>query len=136
MTLVTNTTAETIATGQSITFDRILLKTGEGECCRSNVTRVPSVKMKKCGNYKLEFSGNIAGVSADQIQLAIAVDGTILPETTMIVTPAAADEYFNVHTSTVVSNDCATTSVTVVNTGLIGITVAANSNLMLTRVSG
>ena len=49
--------------------------------------------------FKVTFGGNIAvpeGGTAGPIQLALAIDGEAVPSTTMIVTPAAVGDYFNV----------------------------------------
>jgi hypothetical protein len=45
------------------------------------------------------FGGNIAiptGGTVGPISLAIAIDGEPIPSTTMIVTPAAVEEFFNI----------------------------------------
>ena len=49
--------------------------------------------------YKVTFGGNIAiptGGTVEAISLALAIDGEGLGSSTMIVTPAAVEEYFNV----------------------------------------
>jgi hypothetical protein len=49
------------------------------------------------------FGGNIAiptGGTVGPISMAIAIDGEAVLSTTMIVTPAAVDQYFNVKAST------------------------------------
>ena len=49
--------------------------------------------------YRVTFSGNIAvptGGTAEEISVAIAIDGEAVQSTRMRVTPAAADNYFNV----------------------------------------
>lgn len=60
-----------------------------GCCCR----RINSAE------YLVSFGANIAiptGGTVGQISVAIAVDGSTLPASTMIVTPAAVEEYSNV----------------------------------------
>lgn len=62
---------------------------GCGCCCR----RSNSV------NYDVEFGANIAiptGGTVGEISLAITVDGSTIPSSQMIVTPAAVEEFFNV----------------------------------------
>ena len=47
----------------------------------------------------MTFGGNIAipeGGTVEPISLALAVEGEAVPSTTMIVTPAAAGDFFNV----------------------------------------
>ena len=58
-------------------------------CCCNN--RGPS--------YFVDFGANIAvpeGETVGPISVAFVIDGSIVPATEMIVTPAAVDEYFNV----------------------------------------
>lgn len=52
--------------------------------------------------YLVDFGANIAvseGGTAGEISLALALDGSTLPESVMIVTPAAVEEYFEVSRS-------------------------------------
>ena len=52
--------------------------------------------------FLVTFGGNVAvptGETVEAISLAIAIDGEAVPSTTMIVTPAAVDQYFNVQAS-------------------------------------
>ncbi len=54
---------------------------------------------RKTASYLVDFGANIAvpeDGTAGEISVAIAVDGATLPASTMIVTPAATEEYFNV----------------------------------------
>lgn len=60
-----------------------------GCCCRKN----------NSANYLVDFSANIAvptGGTVGAISVAITIDGSTIPSSTMIVTPAAVEEYFNV----------------------------------------
>lgn len=62
---------------------------GCGCCCNRN----------RSADYLVDFGANIAiptGGTVSAIQVAIAIDGATDPSTTMIVTPAAVEEYFNV----------------------------------------
>ncbi len=50
-------------------------------------------------NYLVDCGLNIAiptGGEVAPIQVSLALDGTTMPESTMIVTPAAVEEFFNV----------------------------------------
>lgn len=50
-------------------------------------------------DYEVEWSGNIAipeGGTAGEIQLALALDGQIIPLTIAAATPAAAEEFWHV----------------------------------------
>lgn len=134
MILLTNTAAQTVQPGQAVTFNRLLRKTGCGECYD---TRVPnSVKlMGKGGTYEVDFSANISGATAGEIvQLAIALGTVGLPETVMVSTPAAAGDFNNVSTGTYVDNNCCDNDrIAVINTGTTPVTISANMNLRIRR---
>jgi hypothetical protein len=82
------------------------------------------------------FGGNIAiptGGTVGPISLAIAINGEAVPATTMIVTPAAVEQYFNVKSSVFIDvprGCCLNVSVT--NTSDEAINVQ-NANLIITR---
>ena len=60
-----------------------------GCCCRRS----------NSANYLVDFGANIAiptGGTVGAISVAITIDGATIPSSTMIVTPAAVGEYFNV----------------------------------------
>lgn len=53
----------------------------------------------KSATYLVDFGANISvptGGTVEAISLAITIDGSTIPASTMTVTPAAVDEYFNV----------------------------------------
>lgn len=86
--------------------------------------------------YLVDFGANIAiptGGTVGEISLALAINGTVLPASTMIVTPAAVEEFFNVSRAINVQllmNCCQTLSV--VNTSTQAILVQ-NANIIITR---
>lgn len=86
--------------------------------------------------YDVGFSANIAiptGETVGAISLAIAVNGTTVPSSTMIQTPAAVEEYANVAVSKAVPiwrNCCQTVSVR--NTSDVPILVQ-NANITFSR---
>ena len=60
-----------------------------GCCCKQN----------KSANYLVDFGANIAiptGGTVEAISLAITIDGSTIPASSMTVTPAAVEEFFNV----------------------------------------
>lgn len=120
--------------GQSITFDKVLLKTGCAECHRANTG---SVKMRANGIYEASFAGNISGaVAGTPVQLAFQLGGATMPETTMVATPGAANASNNVATSTLIKNCCGDYDrITVTNTGTADVTVAANSAFIVRRLA-
>lgn len=129
-----NSAAQVVAPGAAVTFDTLVFQSGCGECWRQGTN---SVKLRGQGIYKLEFSGNIASATANTpVQLAIALGGTALPETVMIVTSSAANSFNDVATGTFVRNCCGDFDrVTVVNTGTSPVTLSANFNLRIERRS-
>lgn len=63
------------------------------------VPQSPCGCRKNSANYLVDFGANISipeGGTVGPISLAIALDGSTLPSSEMIVTPAAVDQYFNV----------------------------------------
>ena len=88
--------------------------------------------------FKVTFGGNIAvpeGGTVGPIQLAIAINGEAVPTTTMIVTPAAVEEYFNVFSAVFIDvpKGCCVT-VSVQNTTTTAVNVQ-NANLIVERVA-
>lgn len=140
MITVSNTAAVTLAAGQALTFNNIVWKSGCAEAFRN----LSAAILAGQGVYELAFSGNIASATGGETaQLNLAVDGVILPETTMKSTPATADIFNNVSTGTTVGNrgNCfnpnpGSISITVVNTGTVAVTVDANARLSVKRVAG
>lgn len=56
-------------------------------------------RCKRTVDYVVDFGANIAiseGGTVEPISVAITLDGSTIPASEMIVTPAAAGEYFNV----------------------------------------
>ena len=86
--------------------------------------------------FMVTFGGNIAiptDGTVGPISLAIAINGEAVPATTMIVTPAAVEQYFNVKSSVFIDvprGCCLNVSVT--NTSDEAISVQ-NANLIITR---
>jgi hypothetical protein len=81
-----------------------------GPCCCVRDTREVPTSYK--ANIAIPTGGDVGAIS-----MAIAVDGATLPYTTMIVTPAAVEEFFNISvtTNTPVWKGCCQ-SVTIRNT--------------------
>lgn len=134
MVILSNTTEQTLQPGQSLTFDKIISKSGCGECARSG----GPLGLKASGaNYRLSFGANVTGATAaEPVQLSIAMGGATLPETTSIYTPAAANAVGNIGRSTYVTT-CSGLSnqVTVVNSGENPIIVSPNAVLTAIRTA-
>lgn len=88
--------------------------------------------------FRVSFGGNIAlptGGTAGPISLAIAIDGEPIASTTMITTPAAAEEFNNVFGAIFIEvpKGCCE-QVSVRNTSTVPIDVQ-NANLIIERVA-
>lgn len=91
---------------------------------------------QESANYLVDFGANIAvpaGETVGEISVAIAIDGATVAASTMIVTPAAVNQYFNVSraiNAQIWRGCCETVSVR--NTSAIPILVQ-NANIIITR---
>ena len=87
---------------------------------------------------KVSFGGNIAiptGETVGPISLAITIDGEALQSTTMTVTPAAVEQFFNVFSAVfidVLRGCCVTISVKNINDIPVEV---INANLIVERVA-
>ena len=86
--------------------------------------------------FKVSFGANIAvptGETVGPISLAIAIDGEPVRATTMVVTPAAVEQFFNVSAGIYVDvpNSCCAT-ISVQNISTIPVEVE-NANLIVER---
>lgn len=88
--------------------------------------------------FRITFGGNIAvpdGGTAEAISMAIAINGEAIPSTTMIVTPAAVADFFNIGASIFIDVPAGCClSVSVKNTSTQTIDVQ-NANLIVERVA-
>ena len=88
--------------------------------------------------FKVTFGGNIAiptGGTVEAISVAIAINGEAVNSTTMIVTPAAVEEYFNVFSAIFIDipiNCCSQISVKNMSTQSI---LVQNANVIVERVA-
>ena len=129
MVVLSNSTAQTIQPGAAAVFNLCKLHTGCGEFHR---TGSGSVRLR-AGLYAFEFTGNVGGAAGTQPNLAIAVDGDPLLETTMAEIATLATDVHNVHASTKFCNRFGGSIVTVVNTGTTPVELAANPALVVKR---
>lgn len=134
MIVLSNLTAVTIQPGQAVPFNKLIQKSGCGECWNPQLPN--SIKLKAHGGiYSLGFSGNVTSPTAGAaLQLAIAVAGQPLVETAMNSTPATANALNNISTETRFAGCCADLDrVTVINTGTVPVTLAPNSAFVVDR---
>lgn len=88
--------------------------------------------------FKVSFGANIAvptGETVGPVSLAIAIDGEPVASTTMIVTPAAVEEFFNIFGAIYldIPRGCCS-QISVKNTSTIPVDVQ-NANLIVERVA-
>lgn len=90
------------------------------------------------GAYMVSFHANVTGATAaTPVQLALALGGDVMPETTMIFTPETANTVGQVSICLPVFNSCCDYDrVTVVNTGTTDIVVSANPMLAISKMCG
>lgn len=131
---------QTVAAGQNVQFTDTVTC---GTCSINHRAGSGLITIKGNTNqcrarYKITFGGNIAiptGGTVEAIQIAIAVDGEAIPSTTMIVTPAAVEEYQNVFSAIFldVPRGCCMT-ISVRNTTTQNVEIQ-NANLIIERVA-
>lgn len=100
----------------------------------------PYLRRCCCGNnsaeYLVDFGCNIAiptGGTVEPISVAITLDGSTIPATTMIVTPAAVEEYWNISRAVGIQvwrNCCETLAVRNTSTQPI---LVQNANIIFNR---
>lgn len=104
----------------------------------SGLTTLKGLTNQCRARFRIFFSGNIAittGGTVGPISLAIAIDGEAVNSTTMIVTPAAVENFFNVASAIYLDVPCGCcTQVSVKNISETSIDVQ-NANLIIERVA-
>ena len=131
----TNDAIQTIQPGASAVFNTVVSNDdvghvdGTGSFILSGGPKRPQrcscCNKQSCKRYSVNFGANIAvptGETVGPISVALSVSGGTVPASTMIVTPAAIEEYFNVSTDILVPIVCGCyQSVTVTNLSTIPI---------------
>lgn len=147
MSEYTNNDVQIVNPGESVIFtespvpcQRGLVRHREGTGSFLLSGWVPSRYGCKCGKksalYLVDFGANISipeGGTVGPISVALAIDGTTVPASSMVVTPSAANEYFNISRAINVEvwNGCCET-LTIRNTSAQPIQIQ-NSNVIITR---
>ena len=137
---ITANELQTVLENQNVQFTDTVVP---GKACTMHRPGSGLVSLKGLTNqcrarFKVSFGANIGiptGGTVDSISLALAIDGEPIATTTMIVTPAAVEEYFNVFTSVYldIPRGCCST-ISVRNISLQSIDVQ-NANLIVERVA-
>ncbi len=137
---ITANALQTVPVGQNVLFTDTVVC---GRCSISHREGSGLVRLRgltdQCrARFKVSFGGNIA-IPADgtveEISLAIAIDGEPVATTTMIVTPAAVEEFWNVFSAIYldIPRGCCS-QISVRNTSTQPIDVQ-NANLIVERVA-
>ena len=129
---------QTVAANQNVYFTDTLIT---GNCSISHrddsgLVTLRGVTSQCRARFMVTFGGNVAipaGGAVAPISMAITIDGEPVPATTMIVTPAATENYFNINASVFIDvpRGCCST-ISVQNTSGATIEVQ-NANLIITR---
>ena len=137
---LTSNALQTVLVNQSVYFTDVPI---DGNCSIIHREGSGLVALKGLTNqcrarYRVSFGANIAvptGDTVGPVSLAIAIEGEAIPATTMTVTPAAVEEFFNVYSSIVIDvpRGCCN-SISIKNISNIPINVQ-NANLIIERVA-
>lgn len=131
---------QTVEANQNVYFTDVVTC---GNCAITHRDDSGLVNLKGLTNqcrarYKVSFGGNIA-IPADgtveEISLAIALDGEAIRATTMTVTPAAVEQFWNVFSAVFIDvprGCCSTISVENISTQAVDV---ENANLIVERVA-
>ena len=131
---------QTVAANQNVYFTDDVIGGSMTISHRSNsgLINIRGITNQCRARFRIYFGGNIAiptGGTVGPITLAIALDGEAVPSTSMTVTPAAVEQFFNVSSSVFVEvpRGCCVT-ISVKNIGDDAIEVE-NANLIVERVA-
>ena len=137
---ITANVLQTVLENQNVQFTDTVVP---GKACALHRAGSGLVSLKGLTNqcrarFKVSFGANIAiptGGTVEGISLAIAIDGEPIATTTMIVTPAAVEEFFNIFGAIYVDipRGCCS-QISVRNTSTQPIDVQ-NANLIIERVA-
>lgn len=132
MIVLSNTTAQTLKSGESLIFDNTVIQSG---CAEYHSDHSSSVLMLKPGMYEIHFTGNVAGIEDDStLRLAVRVGSSTLSETTMM-TARPKEQYSNVAAATIVRCGTKGTDIGVTNIGAVPIVIAPHSSIFIKRVA-
>ena len=131
---------QTVLAGANVQFTDTVVP---GKACMmhragSGLVTLKGVTDQCRARFKVSFGGNIAvptDGTVEAISLALAIDGEAIASTTMIVTPAAVEEFFNVFGAIYIDiprGCCSQVSVRNVSTQAIDV---QNANLIIERVA-
>lgn len=141
-----NNAVQTVASNGTVIFtespvpcNRGLIRHRDGSgsfLLKGYVPQSPCGCAAQSAEYLCLFGANIGipeGGTVGEISLALAIDGAVIPSSTMTVTPAAVEQYFNVSVAVnaQIWRGCCE-ALTVVNTSGQDISVQ-NANIVISR---
>ena len=136
-----STAVQTVQPNQDIIFTNVAVRSNNRSILHREGSGLVSLRgiTNQCrARFKVAFGANIAiptDGTVEEISLAIAIDGEPLNSSTMIVTPAAVEEFWNVSREIYVDVPCGCCSqVSVRNISTQAVDVA-NANLIVERVA-
>ena len=138
MEIIANT-LQTVQANQNVYFTDTVIPGNFSITHRDNsgLVSLRGLTNTQCrARFLVNFGGNIAiptGGTVESISLAIAIDGEAVPSTTMIVTPAAVEQFFNIGSSVFIDvprGCCSQISVVNISTQAVEV---QNANLIITR---
>lgn len=131
---------QTVAVNQDILFTDDPIRGNNSIMHRegSGLITLRGITCQCKARFRIFFGANIAvpeGGTAGAISASIAISGEAIPTSSMIVTPAAVDEYFNVSASLFIDVPAGCcTNISVKNTSDQAINVQ-NANIVVERVA-
>lgn len=134
-------TVQTVAVNQNVLFtDTVVCNRNNSITHRagSGLINLKGITCQCRARYRVSFGANIAipaGGTIEPISLVIAMDGEPVTSTTMIVTPSAVSEYFNVSSEILIDipkNCCSQISIKNISSQSINI---QNANIIIDRVA-
>lgn len=131
---------QTVAVNQDILFTDDSVRGNNSIMHRegSGLITLRGITCQCKARFRIFFGANIAvpeGGTAGAISASIAISGEAIPTSSMIVTPAAVDEYFNVSASLFIDVPAGCcTNISVKNTSDQAINVQ-NANIIVERVA-
>lgn len=140
----TSNALQTVNLGQNILFTESPIPCTKGYVIHREGSGILTLRgiVNNCNGcfarYKVSFGANIAipeGGTVEPISLALAIDGEPIPTSSTIVTPAAAEEFWNVYASvfiTVPRGCCYTVAVENTSTQAIDV---QNANIIVERTA-
>ena len=137
---LTSNALQTVLVNQSVYFTDVPIN---GNCSiihrqRSGLVALKGLTNQGRARYRISFGANAAvptGETVGPVSLAIAIEGEAIPATTMTVTPAAVEEFFNVYSSIFIDvpRGCCNL-ISIRNISNIPINIQ-NANLIIERVA-